>query len=99
MAILRKSLYLLPAALLLPLFTSCYEDFDPGIKTTPKVCLNALLTADSTFKVSLLHARPEGRRNCNHTRHSPTIRRGGSYRHHTTTGGNRKREAAPTQSI
>ena len=53
MAILRKSLYLLPAALLLPLFTSCYENFDPGIKTTPKVCLNALLTADSTFKVSV----------------------------------------------
>ena len=51
MAILR---YIIPV-LLVPFFSSFYEDFNPDIDTDPVLCLNSLITAGEPIEVRVTH--------------------------------------------
>ena len=41
--------------LLAPLLAGCYETIEPSLSSTPKLCMNACLTAGDTLTVSLTH--------------------------------------------
>lgn len=51
MALLKYIYRLLSLLLLVPLFCSCYQDFDPDIASTPVVCINATAVAGDTLSV------------------------------------------------